>query len=96
MTRLRSRRDLNHAEIRDAFRRLGWSVWDTASLGRGGPDLVVGKAGRNILVEVKSPGGVLTQDEVDFLAAWRGEYVTVFRLDDVLRLTQQVSQRGED
>ena len=73
MTRLRARRDLNHTEIREAFRRLGWTVWDTASLGGGGPDLVCGKAGRNILVEVKSPGGVLTQDEADFSGAWRGE-----------------------
>jgi hypothetical protein len=87
MTRLRARRDLNHAEIRDAFRRLGWSVWDTAACGHGAPDLVCGKDGRNILVEVKSPGGVLTQDEADFSMAWMGEYITVRCLADVVRLT---------
>ena len=91
--RLRARRDLNHAEIHDAFRRLGWSVWDTAAMGHGAPDLVCGKHGRNVLVEVKSPGGVLTQDEADFSAAWRGEYITVRCLADVIRLTEEVSQR---
>jgi hypothetical protein len=49
---------------------------------------VCGKAGRNILVEVKSPGGVLTQDEADFSMAWGGEYVTVRSLEDVVRLTE--------
>ena len=88
--RLRARRDLNHTEIREAFRRLGWSVWDTAACGHGAPDLVVGKHGRNVLVEIKSPGGVLTQDEADFSAAWRGEYITVRCLADVIRVTERI------
>lgn len=84
----RGRRDTNHAEIREAFRRLGWSVLDTADLGHGAPDLVCGRGGRNVLVEVKSPGGILTQDEAQFSLAWRGEYVTVRTLADVVRLTE--------
>jgi hypothetical protein len=88
--RLRARRDRNHTEIRKAFRRLGWTVWDTAACGHGAPDLVCGKAGRNILVEIKSPGGVLTQDEADFSAAWRGEYITVRCLADVIRVTERI------
>ena len=87
--RLRARRDRNHTEIRKAFRRLGWTVWDTAACGHGAPDLVCGKAGRNILVEIKSPGGVLTQDEADFSMAWRGEYCTVSCLEDVVRLSER-------
>ena len=87
--RLRARRDRNHTEIRKAFRRLGWTVWDTAACGHGAPDLVCGKAGRNILVEIKSPGGVLTQDEADFSMAWRGEYHIVSCLEDVVRLSER-------
>jgi hypothetical protein len=70
------RRDANHQEVRDAFRRLGWSVLDTADLG-------------HILVEVKAPGGIFTQDEIDFSMEWRGDYVTVRSLEDVVRLTER-------
>jgi hypothetical protein len=89
VTRLRARRDLNHAEIREAFRRLGWIVWDTASMAHGAPDLVVARRGETILVEVKQPGAAFTEDEVWFQGMWPDRYETVRCLADVIRLTER-------
>lgn len=80
------RRDANHAEIRDAFRALGASVADTADLGDGFPDLVVGWRGCNYLVEIKTRTGKLTPDEVKFFDAWKGQAVIVRTVDDAQKL----------
>jgi len=89
MTRLRARRDTNHAEIREAFRRLGWAVWDTGSCSHGAPDLVCGRSGQTILVEVKRPGATFTEDEIAFQQRWPDRYETVRCLADVIRLTER-------
>lgn len=47
-------RDANHAEIRDALRRIpGVRVLDTGSLGSGHPDLLVAVRGKVLHIEVK-------------------------------------------
>lgn len=67
------RRDVNHREIREAFRDAGASVFDTGDVGGGFPDLVVGWRGQTYLIEVKRPkGGKLTTKQVAFAAGWRG------------------------
>jgi hypothetical protein len=87
MTRVHGRRDSNHAETRDAFRRAYWFVLDMADLGGGAPDLLCcSPAGRVVLVECKSPGGVLTHAEAAFSMDYPGEYQTVRTLDDVVRI----------
>ena len=84
------RRDTNHQETGKAFRSAGWFAFDCADLGGGFPDwLVCSPAGRVVLVEVKSPGGVLTDAEAEFSQEYPGEYVTVFRLEDVVRITEE-------
>lgn len=88
MTRLRARRDLNHGEIREAFRRLGWVVWDTGDCGHGAPDLVAARRGETILVEIKRPGAPFTEDEARFAQMWPDRYETVRCLADVIRLTE--------
>lgn len=81
------RRDANHAETRAAFRRCGWFWVDLADLGGGVPDgLACSPTGRVVLVEVKSPGGVLTDAEARFSQEYHGEYVTVRCLADVARI----------
>ena len=72
-----ARTDRNHQEIAEVFRKAGFSVADTSRLGGGFPDLVVGIAGRNYLIEVKDGTLVpsrrkLTDDEAAFVSAWRG------------------------
>ena len=48
-----ARVDANHKEITSTLRQCGWTVHDTSGVGGGFPDLVVGKAGRLVLVEIK-------------------------------------------
>lgn len=49
------RRDANHKGIVKCLRRYGATVIDLAAAGQGVPDLLVGYAGRTIMLEVKNP-----------------------------------------
>lgn len=96
MRRVAAKVDLNHAEIRDGLRQLGFSVADTARLGQGFPDLVV--AGRKwtlgsanedkvatLLVEVKRDNKAgLTPDEKEFFATWQGAVMVATCIEDIL------------
>lgn len=82
--------DRNQAEIVDALRRAGCSVYCLHSVGKGFPDLLVGRAGRNKLMEVKDgalppSARKLTPDEEKFHQEWRGEVVIVYTPEDALR-----------
>jgi hypothetical protein len=92
LVRIHGRRDTNHAETRDAFRRAGWYWVDLADLGGGIPDgLACSPAGRVVLVECKSVGGVFTHPEAAFCMAYPGAYFTVRTLDDVARILNDTS-----
>ena len=81
----RARRvDANQREIIAALERLGCSVVDTSGQGGGFPDLTVGRAGYTWLVEVKSKVGTLTPDQIEFRKTWRGNYLLVRDVDDVI------------
>lgn len=95
---MKHRRDDNHAEIAQAFRRLGWTVHDTSQVGGGFPDLVVANGGVNLLVEVKDgakppSARKLTPAEQEFHARWRGRVVVIKSVDDVVRICEGV---GDD
>ena len=70
------KRDSNHTDIRDALRRVpGCRVFDTADVGDGFPDLVVGFMGTIRLMEVKDgtkppSARKLTKDEKRFHSIW--------------------------
>jgi Holliday junction resolvase len=81
--------DANQPEIVKALGAAGCSVWSLAAVGQGFPDLIVGRQGRNYLLEVKDGSLApskrkLTQDERDFHAAWRGHVVTVNTVAEAL------------
>lgn len=85
------RRDGNHKQLVAQLLGVGYSVLDTADLGHGAPDLVVGANGINLLLEVKNPEQPpskrkLTPQEQDFRNDWRGQYDVVETLDDVIRI----------
>ena len=67
--------DVNQPEIVDNLRRLGYSVAVTSDLGKGFPDIIAGKHGRNWLFEIKNPeyDCKLTEAEEQFHAKWRGQ-----------------------
>jgi Holliday junction resolvase len=43
--------DKNHKEIVTALRKLGYSVFNTSSVGQGFPDIIVGSEGKNYLFD---------------------------------------------
>ena len=75
--------DANQADITAKLRQLGASVEPRlATLGKGAPDLLVGFAGANYLLEVKDGAKPpsrrnLTPDERAWHDAWRGQVQTV-------------------
>ncbi len=93
--RLRARVDANQSEIVSAFRKMGATVFDLSRVGRGCPDLLVGRAGKTYLVEIKDGAKVksarkLTDAQVTFREVWRGEQpVTVESVDDAVALLNQ-------
>ncbi len=89
--------DANHTEIADAFRQLGCRVMDLAKAKHytaGTLDLVVGipsiyGQGTNVVVEVKTEDGRLSESQREVVDDWReaGLPVEVVRnLDDVAEL----------
>lgn len=80
------KRDLNHTEIKQALLACGCSVIDLADAGNSVPDLLVGRAGRSFLVEVKSPKGKERPGQHDARLAWRGDgWCVVHTVQDALR-----------
>lgn len=89
-----ARVDANQPEIVDAFRKMGCSVLIISQL-KNCADLVCGKNGKNILVEVKDGGKPpsarkLTDGEQKFRDSWFGSAVTVESLDDVIRVVREL------
>lgn len=94
MSRFARRTDDNQAQLVATFRRIGCAVFSLASVGRGCPDLLVGCAGRNWLVEVKDGSKAaskrkLTPLEAEFHAMWPGPVAVVETVEDVLALVAQ-------
>ena len=76
--RKRGRVDSNQEEVVAQLRQAGFSVQILSSVGGGCPDLLVGRNGINVLIEVKdgtkAPSARrLTLEEGDWHAFWRGQ-----------------------
>jgi len=74
--------DDNQAEIVAALRRAGCSVCILSGVGKGCPDLAVGRAGVTYMLEVKDgrkppSARKLTADEQGWHDAWRGHAAVV-------------------
>lgn len=85
--------DANQSEIVAALRKCGCTVQSLASVGRGVPDLLVGRAGRNFLLEVKDGSKPrsqrdLTPDELRWLYAWRGAATVVESVEEALKAVE--------
>lgn len=76
-----AKRDVNHKDVGDYLRELGYSVMDLADHGDGVPDYAVGKPGFACMVEVKKPGPAsarkLTEAEQRVRDNWEGPYIVV-------------------
>jgi len=80
---IRRKIDLNQREIVQGLRALGYTVRPTHTIGRGFPDLAIGKAGLTLLVEVKRPGEKLTADEIEFFETWRGAAIIGISVEQI-------------
>lgn len=81
--------DRNQAEIVAALRKAGCSVQSLAKLGQGVPDLLVGRAGRNWLFEVKNPDQpkakqALKPEQIEWRNSWCGQVCVVRSIEDCL------------
>ncbi len=82
--------DSNQKQIVQSLRKLGFSVAITSMVGKGFPDIVVGRHGVNYLFELKDgnkPASCqkLTLWEADFFATWKGKVEVATCLDDILK-----------
>ncbi len=85
MTRWARKKDSTHQAVLEALRAYGWSILDISRA----PlcvDLVIAKADRVVLVEVKDRTGKLTEAQKLLLSSWPGETAVLRSLDDVARL----------
>ena len=91
MSRRYGKADDNQDGIVSGLRKAGCSVQILISVGGGCPDLLVGRAGVNYLLEVKDENKPpsqrkLTPDQVTWHEKWRGQKAIVKNLDDALRV----------
>jgi hypothetical protein len=90
------RRDDNHKDIVGTFRACGASVMDCADLGDGKPDLIVAiNSLITFAVEVKDGSKPpskrkLTEKEIEFRDSWKGRYVIIESVDDVIQLMRNM------
>ena len=88
---MKKRIDANHVEIVKALRKIGCDVISLAAVGSGGPDLLVGIAGRNYLIEVKNgkkprSGQKLTPEQIKFHRNWCGQKTVINNINDAVRV----------
>lgn len=83
-----ARVDANHKEIADGLRAIGRSVLSLHQLGRDAPDLLVGNGSANILLEVKTKTGKLSEGQKTFMEWWRGPRAVVRSLDEAIEATK--------
>lgn len=84
-----ARIDANQPEIVAALRKAGCTVQHLHSVGKGCPDLLVGRAGVNYLLEIKDGGKPasdqrLTADQVVWHREWGGAVTVVNSVDGAL------------
>lgn len=84
-----ARVDDNQKTLTEQLRSAGFSVALTHTVGKGFPDMVVGFAGHNVLVEIKDPDKPpskrrLTEDELKWHENWKGLVIVAETIDDVI------------
>lgn len=84
--RYHGRTDLLQKEIVMGLRQAGAKVAITSSLGNGFPDLLVKYRGVLHLLEVKTKGNKLTDEETLFFSDWCDVTTVIYTLEDALRV----------
>ena len=84
--RLAAKRDKGESEVVAALRAIGATVTPISATGV--PDLLVGIAGHNVLLETKSAGETLTPAQKRWHADWRGKAHVVYTVADALMVAK--------
>ena len=88
MRKFSRRVDSDQSAIVARLRAAGYSVLSLSGIGKGCPDLLVGKDGVNYLCEVKASKGKLTPEQEQFLSQWQGT-ITILTLELLEALLQK-------
>ena len=88
--------DANQAEIVEALRKAGATVQILSGVGHGCPDLLIGYHGRNILIEVKTATGKITDDELAWITGWKGRAYVARSVEQVLEILNQIVQEVDE
>ena len=86
------RTDGNQQRVVQELRKLGYSVALLGDVGGGCPDLLVGRGGINLFIELKDPDAKdkrqheLTPAEKQFHASWRGQIAKCETTEEILAL----------
>lgn len=91
--------DANQAEIVQGLRDAGYSVCVTSMVGDGFTDIICGKRGINLLMEIKNPDmppskRKLTPEQVRFHNDWLGPICVVETLEDALLMIECANHGG--
>jgi hypothetical protein len=92
------RTDSNHTDIMATFRALGCSVQSIAAVGRGCPDLLVGRDGWTVPVEVKDgskppSARKLTDWEELWRVTWKGSYALIESAEQAHQMVADMTLR---
>ena len=93
--KLKGRIDSNQNEIVTHLRKIpGVSVYSTANLGCGFPDIIVGYQGLNYLFEIKDPSKPpskrkLTVDEEEFHLKWNGHVEVIETVEEIIEILRK-------
>ncbi len=85
------RTDTNQPAIVAALRELGATVQDLHEVGRGCPDILVGWRGSNILMEIKTQSGRMTEDEHNWHTSWRGRVYVVKTVRQAIEILEDTN-----
>jgi len=78
--------DTNQGDIVAALEKIGCSVLDLSRVGQGCPDLLVGRADKCYLLEVKSGKAKLNEKQVEFHEDWRGNIAVVRSPEEAIQV----------
>ncbi|MDP2271277.1 MAG: hypothetical protein Q8K32_11135 [Archangium sp.] len=88
--------DANQVAIVAALRAAGATVQHLHEVGAGCPDLLVGVAGLNVLLEVKNPAvkGELNAEQVKWHRNWRGQVQVVTTASQAFNFVRQLENEA--
>lgn len=96
--RYAARTDGNSSEIVSTLRALGAEWFDMSRVAQwipGFPDGMAVIMGQTYLVELKQPNGRLTEDQISFMTAWRGQPIAILKsAQEAAAWVQQVRKRA--